>query len=403
MTDELKAGPARGSFSTREGPAFGEDPLSEPEFWDYDEGPAERAAVARAPEAAVRAGTVSHRRNIATTAEFILHDGPKVRVAGKTTLIYDMERKPHHVSLQLTRLKRVTSVVPSWQILPAKLYLEGPEVEELYARLAEARLALPELADTNYMLIRTGANPDIEGLAALIDRVAEAPEQFLPLQTLVGPAQLQALRAVINIGRFAAARTQLAEMVEKNVDEHQLQKWFEDNDWVFGSEYVGRLDKPRRISPDSQIDLMFLAVDGFADIFELKRSGPDVFVRPGGRNFYQPSPDLNAAFGQAVHYLAEADSMGFFNEVRRDMPIYKPRVRLVLGRSRGWDDAMRRTYREVSAAWSRIELLTYDMVLQRIDLLIRTMSRELKAASGNAVEAAGATAVQGLGERAEQT
>lgn len=321
----------------------------------------------------------------------MLHEGPRVRVAGKTTLIYDMEKRPHSVTLQLAREERVKGLDLGWRILPAKMYLEGPEVEELYARLAEARLALPELADTEYMLIRVGASPDIKGLTTLIGRLAEDPEQFLPLQTLVGPEQLQALRAVINIGRFTAARAQLAAMVEENPGEHEFQRWFEENDWVFGSEYVGRLDKPRRISPDSQIDLMFLAIDGFADIFELKRPQPEVFVRPTGRNFYQPSPDLNAAFAQAVHYLAEADSMGFFNEVRRGMPLYRPRVRLVLGRSIGWDDELHRTYREVSAAWSRIELLTYDMVLRRIDLLVRTMSRELKAAAVGAAESEGTT------------
>lgn len=387
MRDEFGPSATQGPTPAQAGSGE-EDSFGAPEFWEYNESAAESAAVATTAQTAARSGSVSHRRNIATTGSFILHEGPKVRVAGKTTLIYDMERKPHSVTLQLAREERVKSPVPGWQSLPAKIYLEGPEVEELYARLAEARLALPELADTDYVLIRTGTSPDIKGLASLIGRLAEAPEQFLPLQTLVGPEQLQALRAVINLGRFTAAKTQLAAMIEANPAEAEFQRWFEENDWVFGSEYVGRLDKPRRISPDSQIDLMFLAVDGFADIFELKRPGPDVFVRATGRNFYQPSGDLNAAFAQAVHYLAEADSMGFFNEVRRGIPVYRPRVRLVLGRSAAWDDEMHRTYREVSAAWSRIELLTYDMVLKRIDLLIRTMSRELKEAAGGTSEMA---------------
>jgi hypothetical protein len=229
-------------------------------------------------------------------------------------------------------------------------------------------------------MVRAGASPDIAGLAKLIASVGDNPEAYRPLTDLVGAAQLEALRAVVNLGRFATARAQLQAMVEADPPEAEFQRWFESNDWVFGSEYAGRLTKPRHISPDSQIDLMFLAVDGFADIFELKRPGADVFVMPTGR-FRQPSADLNAAFAQAVHYLAEADDMGFFNTVRRGVPVYRPRVRLVIGRSSDWDDHAWMNYRDFSSAWHRVEFLTYDMVLRRIDLLIGTLTRDLKEAA----------------------
>jgi hypothetical protein len=75
-----------------------------------------------------------------------------------------MEKKPHSVTLQLVREECVKGLVPGWQTLPARVHLEGPEVQELYSRLAEARLALPELVDNEYVLIRTGADPDIKGL-----------------------------------------------------------------------------------------------------------------------------------------------------------------------------------------------------------------------------------------------
>jgi antiviral defense system Shedu protein SduA len=354
------------------------DSFDAADFWAYNEEPSGADTASGAEPGAVRAGSVSHRRNIATTGGFVLHDGPRVRVAGKTTLVYDLERKPHGVTLQLARLER-TKGFPEWQPLPAKIHLTGPEVEDLYSRLAEARSAIQELSDTDYIVVRTGVDPNLQGLAKLIERVAQQPEQYRPLVKLVGSAQLEALRAVVNLGRFTAGRDELLAMVQTNPSEAEFQRWFEANDWVFGAEYVRRLQLPRRVSPDSQTDMMFLAVDGFADIFELKRPGAPVFVKPPGRNFYQPSPDLNAAFGQAVHYLAEADSMTLFNTVRRDMPMYRPRVRLVIGRSDTWTDDVLRYFRDVSTAWSRIELLTYDMVLRRIGLLIETMSRELNS------------------------
>ena len=354
------------------------DPLEDPGNWTFDEG-LDEAAVVR-PQPTARAGTVSHRRNIATTGEIHLHDGPKVRVAAKTTLIYGTDGSPHHVSLRTSRLEKRSGFIPEWAFLPAQIYLEGAEVEELYAYISEARLAIAEVKDTDYILVRTGETPDIAGLATLIAGIGDNPEAYRPLTDLVGAAQLQALRAVVNLGRFATAKAQLQAMIDANPPEADFQRWFETNDWVFGSEYAGRLAKPRHISPDSQIDLMFLAVDGFADIFELKRPGADVFVVPNGR-FRQPSADLNAAFAQAVHYLAEADGMGFFNTVRRGMPVYRPRVRLVIGRSADWDLDAWMAYRDFSTAWQRVEFLTYDMVIRRIELLIGTLTRELKGAA----------------------
>jgi hypothetical protein len=53
----------------------------------------------------------------------------------------------------------------------------------------------------------------------------------------------------------------------------------------------------------------------------------------------------------------------------------------VIGRSNEWTQAQHRAYRETTAAWNRIELLTYDMVLKRIDNLIATMTRDLRAAT----------------------
>ena len=73
--------------------------------------------------------------------------------------------------------------------------------------------------------------------------------------------------------------------------------------------------------------------------------------------------------------------MGFFNTVRRGVPVYRPRVRLVIGRSSDWDDQVWMSYRDFSSAWHRVEFLTYDMVLRRIDLLIGTLTRDLKEAA----------------------
>jgi hypothetical protein len=373
-------------------PTFGELPAEEPraDIFDTfddedasDDGEGEPVTAGRPPVPAVRHESLQQRENFASTGRFTLRDGPKVRVTGRTLLIHG-KTKESRVKLQLAKERRTKYVFPAWETADGRISLEGDEVENLYARLTEARQNLGEKAATDYFVVNT-ANPNIENLETLLRAVATNPAQFVPLTTMVGAEQLAALHAVANIGRFRRARHELAKLIAENPHETVFQKWFEANDWVFGTEYIERLTKPRHISADSIIDLMFLAVDGFVDIFELKRPGPDLFVRAPGRGYLIPSPDLNEAFGQAVHYLADADNQGFINEVTRDIPLYRPRVRLVIGRSNEWTHEHRRVYRDTIMAWHRVELLTYDMVLTRIDLLIKTMSEELLAKTGTPV------------------
>ena len=368
-------------------------PPDEPEEWFEDEdepspfdqstGDEESEAEAssvQAPAPAIRHESLRQRGSFASSGWFDLHVGPRMRVRAKAILIHGKTKGPR-INLQIVKETRTKYLFPEWeQAKDAYIGIEGPEVEELYARLTEARQNLGVRDEGGYLVVRTGSEPDLNGLEALMRMVANNPGSFVPLTEMVATEQIDALRAVVNIGRFKKAKHELEQLIAENPPEERFQKWFEENDWVFGSEYVERLSKQnRRIAADSIIDLMFLAVDGFADIFELKRPGVPVFVQTGGRDYYIPSADLNAAFGQAVHYLNEADNNAFINQVTRDLPIYRPRVRLVIGRSNEWSDAQHRVYRETSAAWSRIELLTYDMVLKRIDLLVKTMSRELRA------------------------
>jgi len=281
----------------------------------------------------------------------------------------------------IARLEKRAGFIPAWAPLPAKIHLQREEVEALFAYVAEARASITELKDTEYLVVRTGGGaPNIQGLAALVAQVAQNPDAFRPLTSLVGADQLRALRAVINLGRFENAKAELDGLIAANPLEFVFQSWFERNPWVFGSEYVEQV-QPRQISPDSQLDLLFLAVDCFADLFEIKRPGVPVLVQPAGRNFVQPSGELNSAFGQAVHYLAEARAMALFNRVRRDIPVYQPRIRLVIGRSDGWDERVLMAFRDITAAWHQVDVLTYDMVLLRIDRLVQTLTLDLRAAT----------------------
>lgn len=111
--------------------------------FDYGE-EATRAPEGPAVPPAVRRENLRQREHFASTGEFILHNGPKVRVVGKTLLIHK-DGKPHGVNLQLARQVHQKGYIPEWGVQPATIYINGDETEELYARLAEARLNVAEL------------------------------------------------------------------------------------------------------------------------------------------------------------------------------------------------------------------------------------------------------------------
>jgi hypothetical protein len=335
------------------------------------------------PAAAVpaRQGTVRHRRNIATTAPLVLHDGPRTKIFASAVLVYRADGTPRSISLGLERRQRTTGLTDAWVSDAPTIRLEGDEVESLFAYIAEHRNALPHVRDVDYifMPVRGGRETlDLAGLAALLRRLSEDPEVFRPLIDLVDDAQLRALQAAVNLGRFEKGRDELRGLVDEDAPERQFQSWFEANPWVFGTEYVS-IVRVRDISPTSQIDLLFRSIDGYADIFELKRAGTPILSRTPGRDQLQPSAELNSAFAQAVRYLAEAADLRLYNSQRRDINLYQPRVRLVIGRSNGWDDRSVRTFRDISSAWHGIDILSYDMVLARMELLIRTMASELRS------------------------
>jgi hypothetical protein len=366
--------------------SWDEAPPSEPfdlnSFFDAPplavEGLADDAEPAARPSGS-RSGTVTHRRNIATTREIVLHEGPRMRVVAKATLIYRSDRTPRSVSLEIERQSRAR-LVDEWIHDAPRVRIEGDEVEQLFSYIGEQRAALPQLRDVEYLFmpIRGGADSiDTAGLAKLVLRVSEDPRFFRPLADLLGSNGLRALRAAVNLGRFDQGRAELQTKVDADVVEAEMQGWFERNPWVFGTEYV-RLQRMRNISATSQIDLLFRSIDGYADVFELKRAGVPVLVRAPGRNHLQPSADLNAAFAQAVRYLAEARDLQLYNSARRDINLYQPRVRLVIGRSHDWDDEHVRALRDITSEWHNIDVFTYDMVIARMDLLIATMARELR-------------------------
>ncbi len=168
--------------------------------------------------------------------------------------------------------------------------------------------------------------------------------------------------------RIAAIRI-FEQMLNNDLKEPKWQKWFVENDWVLGSEFVRIIDE-RHIDVSDISDFLMQAYDGFLDIIEIKR--PE-----GGLNFwsskldhgnYVPTQDLIKAITQASKYIyeveREANSVKFLERVN-NVKTVKPRCILIFGRSNEWCNKQIEAYRILNASYHNLSILTYDHVLTR--------------------------------------
>lgn len=73
----------------------------------------------------------------------------------------------------------------------------------------------------------------------------------------------------IELSARCRAVEELEAMLAENRTEGPWQKWFESNDWVLGTEFVGVLGRP--IDVENIADFLLQAYDGFLDVVEIKR------------------------------------------------------------------------------------------------------------------------------------
>ena len=151
--------------------------------------------------------------------------------------------------------------------------------------------------------------------------------------------------------------------------ESYWQKWFEDNDWILGNEFV-RILSERDIDTKNIADYLIETFDGFVDIVEIKR--PD-----GQLKFWNtkqdhdnliPSQDLIKAITQTQNYIQSLEEE--MNSVKMQKKIgsasiVKPRATLIFGRSLNWGDDERKAFRILNAGYKGLTILTYDQVLAR--------------------------------------
>jgi Domain of unknown function (DUF4263) len=183
--------------------------------------------------------------------------------------------------------------------------------------------------------------------------------------------------------KYKAALNELSDMIEgitketkKNgktqpLNEHSYQEWFEAHAWIFGTEYIRRIDI-RAIDPHASVDFILETADGFFDVLELKTPGAEVLAYDKSHKTWYYSTEVAKVIAQAAKYLNAIErnaDMIYRNSFSRIM-LVRPRVRVVIGRSKYWDDDQREAFRRLGATLHSIDLMTFDHVIQRAQQLI---------------------------------
>jgi hypothetical protein len=156
----------------------------------------------------------------------------------------------------------------------------------------------------------------------------------------------------------------LCAKIEEDVDEAVFQKWFEENTWIFGKNYVHRVPK-RTVGLESRADLIYISVDGFADLVELKKSilPRSILLPDASHKTFYPSAELSRALAQAMHYLQVIEDHRLQLVELVKIPVLRPTITIVIGRSNDWDEPMRKQLRILNSTLLNVKVLMYDHLL----------------------------------------
>jgi len=163
-------------------------------------------------------------------------------------------------------------------------------------------------------------------------------------------------------------------MLMNNETEHSWQKWFTENCWVLGTEFVRIIDE-RAIDTKNISDFLMKAYDGFLDVVEIKRpeGGLKFWSDNTDHDNYIPHPDLVKAITQSVNYIyaieQEANSLKFLERMG-GIKTVKPRCTLIFGRSIDWNDEQTKAFRILNSSYHNLNIMTYDHILDRAKKII---------------------------------
>ncbi len=302
--------------------------------------------------------------------EFVVHLSDRMKIVARYWIAPSSDPTRKHINLRIEQYKKKPTDRQFPEEPTQKINLEDEDIGNLISS-ANAQSVLKDAGISDEAVVLKGraagellslSARDLPAIKRLVGSLTD--ENIRALAPRVNPEIVEKIDSAVKYIRMEKSLNRLRAKIEEDVDEAILQKWFDENTWIFGKNYVDRVEKGT-IGLQSRADLIYITVDGFADLVELKKS---VLARPillpdtSHRTFY-PSQELSKALAQAMHYLQVIEDHRLQLVKLVNIPVLRPTITIIIGRSKDWDDQMREQLRILNSTLLNIKVLTYDHLL----------------------------------------
>lgn len=157
--------------------------------------------------------------------------------------------------------------------------------------------------------------------------------------------------------RLKSKLDEFSQLIDEEEREQEYQDFLEQNSWLFGSNYVGKVNF-RSITYAEEVDFCLKSVDGYFDVIEIKRPQHKVLKKDESHDNFYPSDRLSKAIRQTQNYIHQIEAEQSNILRRTDLEMLKPRGIIVIGNE--IDEDKREDLRIINSHLNRIEVLTYS-------------------------------------------
>jgi hypothetical protein len=302
--------------------------------------------------------------------EFDIHVTDRMKIVAVYWIAPSSEPDRKHVNLRIEQYKKN----PTDRVFPdepvQKINLVDEDISNLISS-ARAQSVLQDADISDRVVVVKGeaagevlklTKRDITLITQLVGSLTD--ENIQALAERVNPEIIQKIDSAVKYIRMEKSLNWLRAKIDEDVDESVFQKWFDENTWIFGKNYVDRVAK-RTIGLQSRADLIYISVDGFADLVELKKSilPRRILLPDSSHNSFYPSQELSRALAQAMRYLQVIEDHRLQLVRLVKIPVLRPTITIIIGRSNDWDDPMKEQLRILNSTLLNIKVLTYDHLL----------------------------------------
>jgi len=205
---------------------------------------------------------------------------------------------------------------------------------------------------------------DASDIARIIEGVLVHRDEFSSLPQVDEEDQSRTLSAALRVAHRSHALRRLQELIEDEATEPEFQSLLDRNWWLFGGQYVGKVQRRRWTERDT-LDMLLQTADGYFDVIELKRSTARLSKVDHGVVIV--SSEVNDAVNQAANYIAGIELRRPSLLAEYDIDFYKLKAKVIIGyvgRGNAENEAERKAIRTYNSHLHRIEVVTYDELVR---------------------------------------